>query len=663
MKKVFRIFIAALVALTCLACYDDSSIRETLSDHEERIQALESLCSGINSNIEALQTLVAALEDADYVTSITPVFEDKVEVGYTITFAKYGSVTIFNGKDGVDGTDGKDGASPVVGVKRAEDGSYYWTLDGEYILDDKGQKISVTGVDGEDGKDGENGAVPQLKVDDDYWYASYDGGLTWKEIGEASDTSADCLFRKVYTKDGYVCFEMTNGTTYKVPMTASSTSSSGLDIIFGVEQGAPVVPGGFNIINYRVVGGDDKTLVRAICDQEGNIEVYVDTETQTTGRLVIEVYDEFESHWNPERDDSDVDGFTNEEQYLSSFTVLVCVSDGKGNSVFKMLNLTEGVLESVKDTYMLGPEGGRFTVQVKGNMQYKVRIDEDITWLRHIPQTRADIRTDELVFECDAADPSVYRRAWVDLVGDNGSIYESLCVYQKHEDYCYDCEHYPCECYVQRINIDGDFSDWNDIDQYLLTVAKCDPEAKYTALSTLKAYADEYYIFLYVEYDEEQIIDRSWVPFHVFINVDYGNATGGFVDYWTGSFIDCMLETAIVADDAYANYDPSFFKWWGEVGGTGWCWTDPSVEHSGSDNWGAIIGEGSGVASSAGRGNAFEIAILKEMLIGFEFAGTYTIGVEIEQSWNAVGVLPNTACTDDNPNGKAPMLMLGEIIK
>ena len=99
---------AGLAALTG-GCYDDSYILDQLNQHELRIQALEKLCSEMNTNISSLQTIVTAISNNDFVTSITPVVENGAEVGYTITFSKSGPVTIYHGKNGKDGADGKDG--------------------------------------------------------------------------------------------------------------------------------------------------------------------------------------------------------------------------------------------------------------------------------------------------------------------------------------------------------------------------------------------------------------------------------------------------------------------------------------------------------------------------------------------------------------------------
>ena len=73
------------------------------------------------------------------------------------------------------------------------------------------------------------------------------------------------------------------------------------------------------------------------------------------------------------------------------------------------------------------------------------------------------------------------------------------------EQTCPDCGENPCVCepeYEAPITIDGDFSDWDSVNA---AVAYCDPEAKYTALSTFKCYADDVYVFVYFEFVEDEI--------------------------------------------------------------------------------------------------------------------------------------------------------------
>ena len=116
MKKLLYI-IPLLLGMTLASCeYDDSGIwdkldeyGESIKNHEERISTLEELCKKMNTNISALQTVVEALENNDYVTNVSPIREDGEIVGYTISFSKSDTITIYHGEDAADGKNGSDG--------------------------------------------------------------------------------------------------------------------------------------------------------------------------------------------------------------------------------------------------------------------------------------------------------------------------------------------------------------------------------------------------------------------------------------------------------------------------------------------------------------------------------------------------------------------------
>ena len=114
MKKLMRLVCMSIIGLAAVSCYDDSKIWEAMEDYEARLAELETLCSTMNTNISSLQTIVGAVKASDYITKVEPLTENDKEVGYTITFAKLGTVKVYHGKDGVDGQDGKDGKSSVL---------------------------------------------------------------------------------------------------------------------------------------------------------------------------------------------------------------------------------------------------------------------------------------------------------------------------------------------------------------------------------------------------------------------------------------------------------------------------------------------------------------------------------------------------------------------
>lgn len=281
MKK-WAYAIALLSAVTLSSCsqYDDTLLQNRVGTLEADVKNLKELCSQMNTNISAMQSIVNAIQNNDYVTGVAPVMKNGVEIGYTILFSKSNSITIYHGTDGRDGTDGKDGKdgrdgidgtngyTPVIGVQKDSDGVYYWTLDGKWLTDISGNKIKAVGKDGKDGKDGLNGGAdgkdgengtdgkdgkdgvdgkdgitPKLKIEDDWWYISYDEGQSWTKLSKAKGedgkdgqngadgkdgkdgvdgkdgiNGGDSFFKSVDTTNkDFIVFTLSDGSQLKLP--------------------------------------------------------------------------------------------------------------------------------------------------------------------------------------------------------------------------------------------------------------------------------------------------------------------------------------------------------------------------------------------------------------------------------------------------------------
>ena len=204
MRFSFKTFLAAGLAgaLAVVSCskYDDSELRDKIKAIEERLSKLEQLMQAANQNIASLQTLTAVLNDAVMVTDVI-----ELPDGYQIKFSNGKTVTLKNGADG---------HTPAIGVKQDTDGVYYWTIDGEWLLDAVGKKIRVTGADGAPGT---NGVTPQLKITDGYWYVSTDNGATWTQLGVAvTGEGGDSFFTSVTYDDEYVYITLVDGTQLKL---------------------------------------------------------------------------------------------------------------------------------------------------------------------------------------------------------------------------------------------------------------------------------------------------------------------------------------------------------------------------------------------------------------------------------------------------------------
>ncbi len=228
MKKQFigtgtirKVWIACSMVCACMfglsSCgddYDDSELRGDIENLDSRITALEEWQKSVNTDIRSLQSLVEALEDKDYVTAVTPL-EDGT--GYVISFLKSGNVTIKNGEQG---EKGEDGTTPVISVKQDSDGKHYWTVNGEWLLDN-GNKMPVTGEKGDKGDNGVSGSdglTPYIGDNGNWWIDTSDTGVK---------AQGDAIFAKDgidYTSDlDNVIFTLADGTKITLPRTSALT--------------------------------------------------------------------------------------------------------------------------------------------------------------------------------------------------------------------------------------------------------------------------------------------------------------------------------------------------------------------------------------------------------------------------------------------------------
>ncbi|MFR9520479.1 MAG: PL29 family lyase N-terminal domain-containing protein, partial [Rikenellaceae bacterium] len=158
MKKCFLLTLLAfsLMFSSCSTEYDDT-------DLINRIESIEAWITSLENDVQTIQTLIVALESNVAVSSV-----NETDDGYEIVFSNGQTITI------------SDGISTEIAVIEV-DGTFYWTLNGEPILDGNGNMIQAsadtpyikdgnwwigstdTGVqaqgnDGADGKDGQDGA-------------------------------------------------------------------------------------------------------------------------------------------------------------------------------------------------------------------------------------------------------------------------------------------------------------------------------------------------------------------------------------------------------------------------------------------------------------------------------------------------------------------------
>ena len=283
MKRFLSILSLVILGFVSTACYDDTDIRESIEDLDGRVTTLETICTELNSNISALTTLVQAMQKGDYVVSVSPLIEDGEDVGFRIVFKENGVVDLYHGKngadgedgkDGTDGTDGKDGAdgadgkdghTPVLGTKQDTDGAYYWTIDGEWVLDGEGKKIPLI----------TKGATPELKIENNTWYVTYDG-QTWEEVGAAVAVG----IKSIDTVDGNLVITMADGNEISIPL------GSPMKVVLGDFDATALQYGADLEIPYTIEGVEGDVVV-FLLKEGAAFEAELVEESALAGKVVV----------------------------------------------------------------------------------------------------------------------------------------------------------------------------------------------------------------------------------------------------------------------------------------------------------------------------------------------------------------------------------------
>ena len=199
--------------------------------------------------------------------------------------------------------------------------------------------------------------------------------------------------------------------------------------------------------------------------------------------------------------------------------------------------------------------------------------------------------------------------------------------------------------YVAPITIDGNFDDWAALAD--ATVAECIPDHVQSGLNVLRAYADEFYLYVQVEFDFDVIADRAednGNPLMLCFSTTHESTFGGY-DAWSDCCIEFMTAPHIFTgtDGVYKSYTgDALYMWTGEVGAAGWSWESVLEDH---------------MSVGAGSDNKYEIAMLMDVLGSYmEFDGKILLGAMIQQGWGKQGVLPHAEVTEENPAGTSPMM-------
>lgn len=392
MKRFFSILSLVILGFVSTACYDDAELRESIEDLDARVKTLETLCSEMNTNITSLVSVVNAMQKGDYVVSVSPLVEDGIEVGYRIVFKESGIVDLYHGKDGADGangtdgadgadgadgkdgvngTDGKDGHTPVLGTKQDADGAYYWTIDGEWVLDGEGNKIPLI----------TEGATPELKIENNTWYVSYDGE-TWEEVGAAVAVG----IKSIETVDGNLVITMADGSNISIPL------GSPMKVVLGEFDATALQYGADLKIPYTIEGVDGDVVV-FLLKEGAAFEAELVEESALAGKVVVKQLAAAQTE--------------------AKGKIGIFASAEDGTTVSQAVRLTSGVFYSVegnKEAYEVEAAGGNVEFTVATNTAFEVKADAE--WITYV-ETKA-IEEKTLTFAV-AANEGEAREAAVEL--------------------------------------------------------------------------------------------------------------------------------------------------------------------------------------------------------------------------------------------------------
>lgn len=382
MKVFSRILsLVSVLVLFFTGCqeYDDTEIKGRVDNLESQVTELRLLVEKINSNLTSLVTAVDALNNQDQIVSV-----EKLPAGngYTITFKKSGTITIYNGekgldgKNGTDGLDGKDGKSPVISISQDSDGKYYWTLDGEWLLVN-GQKVPATA----------EVTVPKIKVEDGKFLFSTNG-TDWVVIGDAG-TSGIGLIKNVRedVENNSVIIELSDkeivipkGQNFALVIKANE---------IGIKAGETVN------VEYSLISADN-AIVRAL--PENGYTVKVNPISATKGQLSITA-----------------------PSPVVDASILIVAVNGNGVMSGKILSIAEGKLDVKADATPVPAEGGSVTVEITTNLDYEIVIPEAAkTWITLV-ETKA-LRTDNVTFAVAQNTEATQRTAEVEVRVDGVKV-------------------------------------------------------------------------------------------------------------------------------------------------------------------------------------------------------------------------------------------------
>ena len=210
------------------------------------------------------------------------------------------------------------------------------------------------------------------------------------------------------------------------------------------------------------------------------------------------------------------------------------------------------------------------------------------------------------------------------------------------------------------ITIDGDFTDWANMDPAKYAIAKNNANSPWDAVREIRCCADADFVYYYIKFDQDVLDELSTsptetLPIRLCINTD-NEFTSGYASYFLQSY-DFIIEGGLFADGKWDKYDGEFHQ-------------RTYVESAGKETWLSLLKPNNNLVMGMGAKNEYEILLSRDIFnnavqsspdpkpmgdvfqTGIRF---YTTGVADEGhpngKWDELSNMPNSSIDDGDGNG------------
>ena len=380
MKTITQfVFLLVLTSMLLSGCSQEEPIPFILTPE------LEADADNLNRNIEILQNIINTLENNVYINSFVQ-SPDNTE--YTIGFTDNSSITVY-----CNGTGG--GSTPIIGMKE-DNGTYYWTLGNEWIVDESNNKIPAIQP---------NMATPIISIDDNgYWIFNINGSSI--RIGDANDSQNNTgqeggnIFSTITEGTDYIDIKLTNGVTI-------SLQKYNLSINFDDTDELLLFPNKTYNIPYFITCADNSTIID-VSASSGYTATLIKTDFASG---VIKIVT---------------------PTTITSGQISVSVSDDNGGSISCSLNIIQGIITITGSSHLIESFGGTISINLSTNLNYIVKIPtSDQSWISGSVSSRAVVRNETLTITIQPNTNNTTRSSVVELVDNLGVTVKEIMIQQR----------------------------------------------------------------------------------------------------------------------------------------------------------------------------------------------------------------------------------------